>query len=329
MRKNKNLAKILLVLALSLILAAMPVCASAVAAYINTNAKVYGAGGKSGTLSRGAYVNFVGVSGNWAKIYYRGVPGITQLKNITLRNGMIGYAKVNAPLYKGTADGSTYGTIPKGTMLKVVGINGSFYQVTNTAGSLSGYVRAAYVSKTKPYVAPATKPSTGTTKPSTGTVVKPTTKPVVNPTTKPVVNPTTPPSTGGNSTATTRAEKVAALAIQQVGKKYAYGAEGPSTFDCSGLTYYIYKAAAGVTLKRNSYDQGMDGRFTTITSISSLKAGDLLCFNTSGGTDVDHVAVYVGNNLFVNASETAGVVKYGSLGDDYYKSAFKWGKRIV
>ena len=44
------------------------------------------------------------------------------------------------------------------------------------------------------------------------------------------------------------------LAKKQLGKKYVYGTAGPDTFDCSGLTTYVYKNALGISLPRSAKD---------------------------------------------------------------------------
>ena len=59
---------------------------------------------------------------------------------------------------------------------------------------------------------------------------------------------------------TEKREAVADLAKKQVGKRYVYGATGPSAFDCSGLTQYVYKKAANKTLPRTTYTQINEGK---------------------------------------------------------------------
>ena len=292
MKNNAGkLLKLLTALTMVLILAAAPVCASAVTAYINSSsALIYAKSGKSGKLPKGTKVDLTDVSGNWAKIKYKGAVGITKLKNVTLKTGLTGYAKINTPLYKSASTSSgKKGTIPKGTKLMVVGINGNFYQVTDTSYSIVGYVKGNNVSKTKP--ATSTKSS----------------------------------STKKNYT---KAERIVIVAKAQLGKPYAYGQEGSKKYDCSGLTYYVYKTAVGVTLQRESTAQGTDSRYSTIRSISSLKAGDLVCFNTGSGT-VDHVGVYIGNGDFIHSSYGASKVITSSFAEKYYRESFLWGKRIV
>ena len=128
--------------------------------------------------------------------------------------------------------------------------------------------------------------------------------------------------------AASKADKIVSLAQKQKGKGYAYGAEGANKFDCSGLTYYVYKNAAGVTLKRSSAQQAADGRFKKISSLSSVKKGDLLCFITGSGSKADHVGVYIGGSKFVHASQSKGKVLVSEL-TSYWKEAFLCARRIV
>ena len=130
--------------------------------------------------------------------------------------------------------------------------------------------------------------------------------------------------------------KIVELARKQLGIPYVYAAQSPSTgFDCSGFTYYVFKNAAGITLKRTAYTQGYNSSYPTIASRSDLKVGDLVFFNTvdDGATDLcDHVGIYLGSNQFIHASSAKGEVTISSLGSsssDYYYRTFSWGKRII
>ena len=89
-----------------------------------------------------------------------------------------------------------------------------------------------------------------------------------------------PPASG-------RAAAAFAAAQGQIGKPYVYGATGPSSFDCSGLTSYAY-AQAGVSIPRTSEEQANIG--TRIYSQSQLKVGDLVFFYG----DIHHVGLYAG-----------------------------------
>jgi len=131
-----------------------------------------------------------------------------------------------------------------------------------------------------------------------------------------------------------KASAIVALAKKQLDKKYVYAAEGPDNFDCSGLTYYVFKKAAGITLKRTAYQQGYDNRYAKITSISALQVGDLVFFNTSSDSDLcDHVGIYLGGSQFIHASSAGGKVMISAIsakssGGYYYKN-FSWGRRIL
>lgn len=95
--------------------------------------------------------------------------------------------------------------------------------------------------------------------------------------------------------------QAAEVAMAQRGKMYVYGAEGPDTFDCSGLTMYAY-AAAGIQLPHSSRAQYGYG---TSVPYGEWKVGDLLFYGGSPSS-IHHVAMYVGDGLLVHAS-TSGV----------------------
>jgi len=100
---------------------------------------------------------------------------------------------------------------------------------------------------------------------------------------------------------------VAALraAASQLGKPYVWGAEGPRSYDCSGLTSWSF-SQAGVTLPRSSSQQALVG---TPVSWNNLQPGDLVFYYHP----VSHVGIYAGNGLFINAPESGDVVRYQPL----------------
>jgi cell wall-associated NlpC family hydrolase len=95
-----------------------------------------------------------------------------------------------------------------------------------------------------------------------------------------------------------------AAAQTKLGDAYVYGATGPNTFDCSGLTQWAY-AQAGVSIGRTTYDQINAG---TAVSRANLQVGDLVFFNGDS-----HVGIYAGNNTVLHAPHTGTVVKYESI----------------
>lgn len=103
----------------------------------------------------------------------------------------------------------------------------------------------------------------------------------------------------------------------QKGKPYSYGATGPSSFDCSGLTGAAWRAA-GVSLPRTSQAQFGAGR---PVSKSELKPGDLV-FYYSG---ISHVGLYAGNGMILHASRPGKPVGYASLDSMPYVGARRVG----
>ena len=97
--------------------------------------------------------------------------------------------------------------------------------------------------------------------------------------------------------ASSRAAAVVALAKEQVGKPYVWGATGPDKFDCSGLVQYVYQHAAGINLPRTTYDQVKVGQ---TVPLDQLQVGDLVFWGSE--TAPYHVAIYIGNNQYVNSA---------------------------
>ncbi|CAM5285546.1 MULTISPECIES: C40 family peptidase [unclassified Streptomyces] len=113
--------------------------------------------------------------------------------------------------------------------------------------------------------------------------------------------------TGGKSTpASGRAGAAFAAAQGKIGTPYVYGATGPSSFDCSGLTSWAY-AQAGVGIPRTSQAQANYG--TRISSMSQLQVGDLVFFFS----DLHHVGLYAGNGQVLHAPRTGTNVRYESM----------------
>ncbi|MER6461626.1 NlpC/P60 family protein [Streptomyces sp. NPDC001288] len=122
---------------------------------------------------------------------------------------------------------------------------------------------------------------------------------------------------GSTGSASGRAGAAFSAAQSVIGSPYVYGASGPSSFDCSGLTSWAY-AQAGVTIPRTSEAQANAG--TRIYSQSDLKVGDLVIFYG----DFHHVGLYAGNGQVLHAPHTGAVVRYEAIGD----MTFEFGVRI-
>jgi LysM repeat protein len=116
-------------------------------------------------------------------------------------------------------------------------------------------------------------------------------------------------------------------AKRYLGRRYVWGAEGPSSFDCSGFTQYVMRKSKGVKLPRVSRKQAYYGKYVTR---SQLRPGDLIFFDTSRRRRgyVNHVGIYIGNGKFIHASSARHRVVITSLNSPFYRARFKWGRRI-
>ncbi|MBX7269834.1 C40 family peptidase [Micromonospora sp. Llam7] len=94
-------------------------------------------------------------------------------------------------------------------------------------------------------------------------------------------------------------------ACNQVGKPYVWGATGPNSFDCSGLTQYAYRAA-GISLTHFTGAQWNEGK---AISRSDARPGDLVFFFS----DLHHVGLYLGNNQMVHAARAGKPVNVSSI----------------
>lgn len=120
-------------------------------------------------------------------------------------------------------------------------------------------------------------------------------------------------SRGASTSASSNA--IVAYASNFIGTPYEYGGNGPSTFDCSGFTCYVF-AHFGISLERVAADQQNQG---TYVSRDELQPGDLVFF----GSPAHHVGIYVGDGCFIHAPHTGDVVKISPLQSD-----FSGGRRV-
>jgi cell wall-associated NlpC family hydrolase len=112
-------------------------------------------------------------------------------------------------------------------------------------------------------------------------------------------NQPTPPMVPG------RAGVIVRFAYSQLGKPYVFGADGPFSFDCSGLTLAAYHLV-GVSLPHSAHLQ-----YARMAKVSrdALQPGDLVFFYSRG-----HVGIYVGDGKVIHAPQPGERVKLASLG---------------
>lgn len=135
----------------------------------------------------------------------------------------------------------------------------------------------------------------------------PDSKPVDPPTTaapKPPSTETPPPPASSN-----KVETAIAFAKSQLGDPYEWGASGPNSWDCSGLTMKAW-AAAGVSIPHYG---GAQYTSTKAVSVSNIQRGDLLFWSDGTVASIYHVALYLGGGQMIQAPRTGRDVEIVSL----------------
>ncbi|MFF3913319.1 NlpC/P60 family protein [Streptomyces sp. NPDC001852] len=109
-----------------------------------------------------------------------------------------------------------------------------------------------------------------------------------------------------HGTASAQGEKAVAFATAQLGKPYVWGAEGPTSYDCSGLTSQAW-AAAGRPIPRTSQEQWQQLKHV---DIKDMRPGDLIIYFD----DASHVAIYVGDGAIIQAPRPGRTVTVAGAG---------------
>jgi cell wall-associated NlpC family hydrolase len=123
--------------------------------------------------------------------------------------------------------------------------------------------------------------------------------------------------------ASAAARQAVAVALAQLGSPYVWGASGPGTFDCSGLTSFAY-AAAAVTIPRVSRAQFAAYASHPVDPLH-LVPGDLVFFadTPTNPATIHHVGMYIGKGLMVEAPHTGAVVRISSIWRSGYAGAVR------
>lgn len=145
---------------------------------------------------------------------------------------------------------------------------------------------------------PADPPKTDTPKPTTPA-----------PTTPKPSDPPKPPKTDPAPVPSNKVETAIAFAQAQLGEPYKWGAAGPNSWDCSGLTMKSY-AAAGINVPHYGVAQYQAIR---PVSIGNIQRGDLLFWSNGSVGSIYHVAMYLGNGQMIQAPRTGRNVEIVSL----------------
>lgn len=117
--------------------------------------------------------------------------------------------------------------------------------------------------------------------------------------------------------------RIVKIARAQIGDKYVAGRSGPSSFDCSGLTSYVYRMATGKTIARTSWTQY---RGATKITRKNLMPGDLVFFFKRG---VHHVGVYIGAGKMVHAPRPGDKVEVAGIYGDWFATHLSGFGRVL
>jgi len=113
-----------------------------------------------------------------------------------------------------------------------------------------------------------------------------------------------------------------------LGTPYVWGATGPTKFDCSGFTQWVFRDA-GINIPRISREQAKVGKYVRY---ENLQRGDMVFFDTKKHRTgkVCHVGIYLGNGDFIHASSSGKKVVIFNFNDKkFYKKRFLWGRRVT
>jgi cell wall-associated NlpC family hydrolase len=115
------------------------------------------------------------------------------------------------------------------------------------------------------------------------------------------------------------------VAQNMIGRRYVWGAEGPTAFDCSGLVQYAF-AQAGIDLPRRAVQQSEVGELAR----GGLRRGDLVFFATDRRQPrlVTHVGIYEAAGRMINASSRSRTVRRDDLADPYWEPRLLFATRL-
>jgi len=122
--------------------------------------------------------------------------------------------------------------------------------------------------------------------------------------------------------------QVVVKAKSLLGAPYQYGGRSPKGFDCTGFVQYVFSRSVDVSLPRRSVEQIQAGK---AVEAREIQPGDLVYFKVEEDRSPNslHIGIYLGKGRFIHAPSTRGVVNIQSLGDDYWRTRFLGGRRIL
>lgn len=295
---------------LILLLVALAAGASALADSIevklNETTKVYQSASTSARyvkVPKGLRVTLKAYSGGWGKISYKGKNGFVKLRFLDREEPIKAYVTEKTGLYRDPDGEDRLGTVPAGTVVYVVGVDGSYVRVREKSGDAVAYIKGSALSGSKSDDDEGRGASAADAVPEALRAT-------------------------ASSAASSKAECAIFVAQNLLDVPYSNNANPPASFDCAKFCHYCYGKAASGAVKGSCHEQGYDDRYDKI-SYDDLKRGDMVCFDTVSDSDAcDHTGIYLGGGYFIHASSAAKKVILSSLSSGYYKRTFSWGRRI-
>ena len=223
-----------------------------------------------------------------------------------------GYVTADSLMIRKEASASSedLDSLSKNDKVQIIGQVDGWYQIK--INGKTGYVSAKYISDTK--VAETTSRSGSTIKEEKVTPME--------------VEEKTEETTSSTASDSNKGTSVVEYAKNYLGCKYVYAGSGPSTFDCSGFTMYVYKNF-GYSLGHSAVTQAKLGKYV---SRSNLQPGDLVFFLDYETMDeIGHCGIYIGDGKFIHASSGSGYcVKINSLlPGEYYNTRYCAARRVI
>ena len=292
------------IFAFSLVLVcSIAMAASQPAKIVGTNVNIRTAPNTSSsvvTKLSNSEVSIIKQTGSWYEISFSGKTGWVSgryIKVLLTTNGKINANGVNFRATAGTK-GKIIDSLSKGTSVEILNASSAgWYKVK--VGLKVGYIVDRCVTSTKTAVK-ASNTAVKTSRSTTAETVDVSDDSAIS--------------------------KLIAYAKKFVGVRYVYGGMSPSGFDCSGFVGYVYQNF-GIKLNRSAASMYSNG---ARISKSALAAGDILFFDASSrgaAGSIDHVGLYLGNNIFIHASTSNKKVVIEHL-TDYY-GTYIGAKRVM
>lgn len=121
------------------------------------------------------------------------------------------------------------------------------------------------------------------------------------------------------------AREIVLQALALIGVPYRYGGSNPETgLDCSGLVRHVVAKAAGLKLPG---DTKAISEFGAPIDQAQIQPGDLVFFNTLR-RPYSHVGIYLGNQRFIHAPSTGGVVEIVNMTQRYWQQRYNGARRL-